>query len=70
MLIERTENEVIIRIPSYVDTSDLQKLIDFISYKEVTAKTKAKQSDIYKLASIVKFFFYFNFKNKFAPLGL
>jgi hypothetical protein len=31
MLIERTDNEVIIRIPSYVDTNDLQKLIDFIS---------------------------------------
>lgn len=59
MLIERTENEVIIRIPSYVDTSDLQKLIDFISYKEVTAKTKAKQSEIDKLASIVKSFFLF-----------
>jgi hypothetical protein len=70
MLIERTENEVIIRIPSYEDTSDLQKLIDFISYKEVTAKTKAKQSDIVKLASIVKIFFCFNFKNKVAPLGL
>ena len=58
MLIERTENEVIIRIPSYEDTSDLQKFIDFISYKEVTAKTKAKQSDIVKLASIVKFFLF------------
>lgn len=54
MLIERTDNEVIIRIPSYVDTNDLQKLIDFISYKEVTAKTKAKQSDVDKLATAVK----------------
>ena len=54
MLIERTDNEVIIRIPSYVDTNDLQKLIDCISYKEVTAKTKAKQSDIEKLATTVK----------------
>ncbi len=54
MLIERTDNEVIICIPSYVDTNDLQKLIDFISYKEVTAKTKAKQSDIDKLATTVK----------------
>ena len=54
MLIERTDNEVIIRIPSYVDTNDLQKLIDFISYKEVTAKTKANQNDIDKLATTVK----------------
>lgn len=54
MLIERTDNEVIIRIPSYADTNDLQKLIDFISYKEVTAKTKAKQSDIDKLVTTVK----------------
>lgn len=54
MLIERTNNEVIIRLPSYVDTKGLQRLVDYLSYKEATAKSKAKQSDIDKLAKEVK----------------
>ena len=54
MLIERTTNEVIIRLPSYVDTEGLQKLVDYLSYKEATAKSKAKQSDVDKLAKEVK----------------
>jgi hypothetical protein len=54
MLIERTTNEVIIRLPSYVDTEGLQRLVDYLSYKEVTAKSKAKQSDVDKLAKDVK----------------
>jgi hypothetical protein len=54
MLIERTSNEVIIRLPSYVDTEGLQRLVDYLSYKEVTSKSKAKQSDVDKLSKGVK----------------
>ncbi len=54
MLIERTKNEVIIRLPAYVDTEGLQRLVDYLSYKEVTAKSKATQSDVDKLAKDVK----------------
>ena len=54
MLIERTNSEVIIRLPSNVDTTGLQRLVDYLSYKEATAQTKAKQSDVDKLAKEVK----------------
>ena len=54
MLIERTASEVIIRLPSYVDTAGLQRLINYLSYKEATAKSKAKQADVDKLAKEVK----------------
>jgi len=54
MLIERTNTEVIIRLPSYVDTEGLQRLIDYLSYKEATSKSKARQSDVDKLAKEVK----------------
>lgn len=54
MLIERTSNEVIIRLPSYVDTEGLQRLIDYLCYKEATAKSKAKQADVDKLAKEIK----------------
>jgi hypothetical protein len=50
MLIERTKKEVIIRLPSYVNTEGLQQLVDYLTYKEATAKSKAKQSDVDKLA--------------------
>jgi hypothetical protein len=54
MLIERTNSEVIIRLSSNVDTEGLQRLLDFLSYKEVTSESKAKQSDVDKLSKQVK----------------
>ncbi len=54
MLIERTSNEVIIRLPSYVDTEGLQRLVDYLIYKEVTSKSKARQSDVDNFSKAVK----------------
>ena len=54
MVIERTKDEVIIRLPSYVNTDGLQKLIDYLSYKEATAKSQATQEDVDELAKKVK----------------
>jgi len=54
MLIERTNKEIIIRLPSNVDTEGLQRLIDFLTYKEATSKSKAKQSEVDKLAKEAK----------------
>ena len=54
MIIERTNKEVIIRLPAYVDTNGLQRLVDYLTYKHATAKSKAKQADVDKLAREVK----------------
>jgi hypothetical protein len=54
MQIERTNKEVIIRIPSYVNTEGLQRLINYLTYKEATSKSRAKQSHVDKLAKEVK----------------
>ena len=54
MVIERTNKEVIIRLPGYVSTEGLQRLVDYLTYKEATAKSKVKQVDIDKLVSDVK----------------
>jgi hypothetical protein len=54
MLIERTSKEVIIRLPSYVDTKGLQGLVDYLCYKEATAKSRAKQSQVDALSKEVK----------------
>ena len=54
MIIERTNREVIIRLPLSVDTEGLQRLIDFLSYKEATANSKATQPQVDKLVKQAK----------------
>ena len=54
MLIEIINTEVIIRLPAYVYTNGLQCLVDYLTYKEATAKSKAEQSDVDALANEVK----------------
>ena len=54
MVIERTEDEVIIRLPAYVDTEGLQRLVNLLSYKEATAKSEATQDDVNELVKEVK----------------
>lgn len=54
MEIERTDKQIIIRLPAYVDTEGLQKLIDYLSYKEATARSMAKQGEVDKLAKEAK----------------
>jgi hypothetical protein len=54
MTIERTSQEIIIRLPSTVDTKGLQQLVDYLIYKEATASSKAKQADVDALVTEVK----------------
>jgi len=50
MLIERTNKEVIIRLPASVDTEDLQDFLNYARYKELTAEFKTDQKMVNKLA--------------------
>ncbi len=54
MVIERTKDEVIVRLPSYVDTEGLQNIINYLIYKEATAKSQAKQEDVDKFVKSIK----------------
>ena len=54
MVIERTKKEVIIRLPSSIDTDGLQNIINYLSYKEATDKSQAKQEQVDKLAIEIK----------------
>jgi len=53
MLVERTNKEIIIRLPASVNVDDLQAFINYARYKEITSKLKVKQSDVDKLADEV-----------------
>ena len=39
MIIERTADEVIVRLPSTIDTRELQLLIDYLIFKESSEKS-------------------------------
>ncbi len=50
MIIERTKNEILIRIPNSVDIEGAQRIIDYIRYQEITSKSAANQTHVDKLA--------------------
>jgi len=54
MTIERTNEEIIIRLPSSTNIADVQKLLDYLRFREITSKSKASQKDIDKLVLEVK----------------
>jgi hypothetical protein len=54
MIIGRTKDkQITITLSSSVDSFGLQRLIDYVKYLEATARSKAKQSAIDKLAEDV-----------------
>ena len=54
MIIERLDNnKIVITMSSNIDIFGIQRLIDYGRYLEATSQSKAKQSDIDKLADEV-----------------
>lgn len=54
MVIERTKEEVIIRLSANVVTEDLQKFLNFARYKELTANYKVSKGQVDDLVSQIK----------------
>jgi len=65
MVIERTKDEVIIRLPSYIETEGLQNIINYLIYKEATDLSQAKQEDVDQLAKEIKKDWWKNNRNRF-----
>ena len=51
MVVERTNEEIIIRLPASVDAEDLQDFLNYARYKELTAGFAVEQKDVDKLAT-------------------
>lgn len=51
MQIERTEREIVIRIPAGMSERKVQQLLDLIRYSELTAGSTATQEDVDRLSS-------------------
>lgn len=54
MTIERTEDEIIVRLPVTFDIDELQRMIDLLEYKSIVSKSKATQEQIDELSYEVK----------------
>jgi hypothetical protein len=54
MIIERTNSEIIFRLPGDIKIDELQELTDWFRYLEVTRKSKATQADVDILVRSVK----------------
>lgn len=54
MIIERTQNEIILRFPKNINLDILQDLLDLIEYEEISAKSKASQKEVDNLVKTVK----------------
>lgn len=50
MIVERKKDEILVRLSSKTNTSDLQDMLDYLEYKEIVSKSQAKQKDIDELA--------------------
>ena len=65
MKIERTAEEIIIRIPSSMNIDDIQQLIDYLTYKQIVSKSQATQKDVDLLVASVKRGRWFQRRNTF-----
>ena len=50
MQIKRTDSEILIKIPSDTDLVGLQRILDYIKFREIASKSKASQEQIDKLS--------------------
>jgi len=65
MQIERTNNEILIRLSAETDLVGLQRILDYIKFIEIASKSKASQEEIDELASESKASWWNKNKNKF-----
>ncbi len=65
MIIERTEKEILIRIPNTINIEGAQRIIDYIKYQELTSKSEATQEDVDVLAKQVNKLWWKKNKHRF-----
>ena len=51
MIIEKTKDQILIKISPKVNPFGFQRIMDYLEYLEMTSKSKATQTDADKLAN-------------------
>ncbi len=65
MLLERQNNEIVIRIPNNIDINVLQNFIDYLKVKTILSKSKASEESIENISSDINNSWWNKNKNKF-----
>ena len=50
MIIERKNNEILVRLPADIDTMGLQRIINYLKFKEATKDSTASEEQANELA--------------------
>lgn len=50
MILERTKNEILVRLPANVDLTELQNMLDYLEYMEQTTGSKISQDEVEKIS--------------------
>ena len=66
MQIERTNKEILIRLSSGTDLVGLQRILDYLKFREIASKSKASQEQIDKLSSESKSSWWKKNKSRFV----
>ena len=66
MKIERTNKEILIRLSSETDLVGLQRILDYLKFREIASKSKASQKQIDELSSESKESWWSKNKSRFV----
>lgn len=69
LTIERTDQEIIIRLPLDMGINDIQRMLDYLSYKQAIKNSQATQEQIDELAETVKSGWWEKNKDRFPGLA-
>jgi hypothetical protein len=67
MDIQTIDNQIIIKLPASIDLQGVQRLINYLLYKEATKDSQAKQEDVDQLAREVNKQWWQENKHRFLP---
>ena len=54
MIVERQDNEILVRFSAGIQTSRIQAILDYLRYEELTSKSTATENDVDNLLKEVK----------------
>lgn len=66
MQIERTDKEILIRLSSGTDLVGLQRVLDYLKFREIASRSKASQNQIDELANESKESWWSKNKSRFV----
>jgi hypothetical protein len=54
MIVERQDNEILVRFSAGTEASKIQTILDYLRYEELTSKSTATENDIDELLKDIK----------------